>query len=124
MPARRTQIVPEPDSAALPVPIRGSAAVAAPRLPLGHVVLVRRRRRWCCLPSRLGIFDLIKDFFARNAELGWLGLALVILAALSLAVIGIREAAGLLRLANVEHLHQRAADVHRARTIATTAACW
>ncbi len=84
---------------------------------------------WCAagglvlLAIALGIFDLIEDFFARNAELGWLGLALATLAALSLAVIGIRETAGLLRLANVEHLHQRAADRHRGRS-RSPAACW
>ena len=104
------QVVPEPDSFAVPVPVGASRD------------LPRRGFRWgalfwgaagglVLLAIALGIFDLIKDFFARNAELGWLGLALACLAALSLAVIGIRETRGLMRLANVEHLHQRAADV-------------
>ncbi len=103
-------VVPEPDSAALPVPVRDSRALPRRGFRWGTLF-------WCAagglvlLAIALGIFDLIKDFFARNAELGWLGLALVTLAALSLAVIGIRETAGLLRLANVEHLHARAADV-------------
>jgi putative membrane protein len=103
-------IVPEPDSAALPVPVRDSRALPRRSFRWGTLF-------WCAagglvlLAIALGIFDLIKDFFARNAELGWVGLALVILAAVSLAVIGIRETAGLLRLANVEHLHLRAADV-------------
>jgi putative membrane protein len=103
-------IVPEPDSTALAVPVRDPRVVPRRGFRWGTLF-------WCAagglvlLAIALGIFDLIKDFFARNAELGWLGLALVILAALSLAVIGIRETAGLLRLANVEHLHQRAADV-------------
>jgi putative membrane protein len=103
-------VVPEPDSAALPVPIRDSRALPRRGFRWGALF-------WCAagglvlLAIALGIFDLIKDFFTRNAELGWLGLALVTLAALPLAVIGIRETAGLLRLANVEHLHQRAADV-------------
>jgi putative membrane protein len=101
-------IVPEPDSNALPVPVRD----IAPRHGFRWGALF-----WCAagalvlLAIAFGIFDLIKDFFARNTELGWLGLALACLAGVSLAVIGIREARGLLRLANVEHLHQRAADV-------------
>jgi putative membrane protein len=104
------RIMPEPDSAALPVPVSESR-----NLP-------RRGFRWAALfwsaagalvvlTIAVGIYDLVKDFFARSAELGWLGLALVVLAALSLLVIGLREAAGLMRLANVEHLHERAADV-------------
>ncbi len=103
------QIVPEPDSAALPVPV-------PPR------DLPRRGFRWgalfwsaagalVVLGIAVGIFDLVKDFFARSAELGWLALALVVTAALALIVIGLREAAGLMRLANVEHLHERAEDV-------------
>jgi putative membrane protein len=104
------QVMPEPDAAALPVPVPEARA------------LPRRGFRWgalfwgaagalVALAIAVGIFDLVKDFFARSAELGWLGLALVVLAALSLAVIGLREAAGLMRLANVEHLHARAADI-------------
>jgi putative membrane protein len=107
---RAIEIVPEPDSAALPVPVRDAGALPRRGFRWGALF-------WCAagglvvLAIALGIFDLIKDFFTRNAELGWVGLALVILAALSLIVIGVRETAGLLRLANVEHLHQRAADV-------------
>jgi putative membrane protein len=103
------QIMPEPDSAALPVPM------PARDLP-------RRGFRWgalfwsaagalVVLGIAVGIFDLVKDFFARSAELGWLALALVLTAALALIVIGLREAAGLMRLAHVEHLHERAEDV-------------
>jgi putative membrane protein len=103
-------IVPEPDSAALPVPVRNSPVVPRRGFRWGTLF-------WCAagglvlLAIALGIYDLIKDLFARSFELGWVGLALAILAAVSLAVIGIRETAGLLRLANVEHLHQRSADV-------------
>jgi putative membrane protein len=48
---------------------------------------------------------------ARNRELGGLALALAILATFSLVVIAIRETAGLMRLASVEKLRQRAADM-------------
>jgi putative membrane protein len=103
-------VIPDPDSAALPVPVPDR------REP------TRRGWRWgalfwsaagalVVLTIAVGLFDLVKDFFARSAELGWLGLALVVVAALSLLVIGLREAAGLMRLGNVEQLHARAADV-------------
>ena len=65
----------------------------------------------------LAVTGLIEDLFARSQELGWLGLALAILATVSLVIIGVREAIGLLRLATMERLHQRAAD-----TILTTIA--
>jgi putative membrane protein len=102
-------IIPEPD-AALPVPLRDPQS------------LPRRGFRWgalfwgatgalVLLAIALGIFDLIRDFFARSAELGWLALALAVIAAVSLLVIGAREAAGLMRLANVERLHERAEDI-------------
>jgi putative membrane protein len=120
-------------------PVEEAGAMVCPgmrvaRLPTGEVLpavlqdthdVARRGFRWgtlfwCAagglvlLAMALGIADLIRDLFTRGAEFGWLGLALVILAALSLAVIGTREAAGLLRLAKVEHLHRRASE-----TIAT-----
>ncbi len=57
----------------------------------------------------LAVTGLIEDLFARSQELGWLGLALAILAAVSLVIVGVREAIGLLRLATMEKLHQRAA---------------
>ncbi|HZC57482.1 MAG TPA: TIGR01620 family protein [Xanthobacteraceae bacterium] len=104
------QVVPEPDAFAVPVPVGPSRDLPRRGFRWGALF-------WCAagglvlLAIALGIFDLLKDFFARNVELGWLGLALACLAAVSLAVIGIRETAGLMRLANVEHLHQRAADV-------------
>ncbi|MGD0025879.1 MAG: TIGR01620 family protein [Xanthobacteraceae bacterium] len=71
---------------------------------------------WCAsgglllLAVGLAVTGLIEDLFARSQELGWLGLALAILAAVSLVIIGVREAIGLLRLATMEKLHRRAAD--------------
>jgi putative membrane protein len=58
----------------------------------------------------LAVTDLIDGLFARNLELGWFGSALAVLAGISLSVIAAREAVGLLRLATVERLHQRAAN--------------
>jgi putative membrane protein len=50
----------------------------------------------------------IEDLFAHNLELGALGLALAALAVTSLLVIIVREAAGLIRLAEIEKLRERA----------------
>jgi putative membrane protein len=59
----------------------------------------------------VGITSLITDLFARNQEIGWLGLALAILATVSLVVIAVREATALMRLAAVEKIRQRAAEM-------------
>jgi putative membrane protein len=110
-PARGTvQITPEADPAQLPVPID------APLLP------ARRGFRWgtlfwaatgglVLLGLGLGIVNLIEDLFARSESLGFLGLAFAFAAALALAVVIAREAFGLARLATIEKLHLRAADV-------------
>ena len=104
------QVVPEPDSAALAVPAPEARAPSRRGLRWG-VLFWGATGALVVLAMALGLYDLVKDFFARSVELGWLGLALVVIAALSLLVIGLREAAGLMRLANVEHLHERAEDV-------------
>jgi putative membrane protein len=109
-PDSMVRVVPQPDEAALPAPHPDQHEYRRRSLRWGTLF-------WCAagglllLAIAVGIFDLIRDLFARSPELGWTGLALAILAALSLAVIGIRETTGLLRLADVEHLQQRAADV-------------
>jgi len=103
------QITPEPDPALLPVPIAAQE-------------LKRRGFRWgtlfwaaatglVVLGLGLGVVNLVEDLFARSQSLGWLGLALAIVAALALVVIVAREALGLARLATIEKLHQRAAAV-------------
>ena len=72
---------------------------------------------WCALGGLIllavgvRVTDLIVDLLARNKELGGLALALAILATFSLVVIAIRETAGLMRLASVEKLRLRAADM-------------
>jgi len=63
------------------------------------------------LAMGLAITGLITDLFARNRELGWVGLAFAILAAVSLIIIGVREIFGLMRLAAVEKLRERAAEM-------------
>src|SRR5882724_3225095 len=110
-PARGTvHVTPEPDPAQLPVPID---------VPLAPE---RRGFRWgtlfwgaagglVVLGLGLGIVNLIEDLFARSESLGFLGLAFAFAAALALIVVIAREAFGLARLAAIEKLHLRAAEV-------------
>lgn len=63
------------------------------------------------LGSGLGVANLIRDLFAINDGLGFLGLGLSALVALALVVIIAREALGLIRLATIEKLHARALEV-------------
>jgi putative membrane protein len=110
-PARGTvHITPEADPALLPVPID------APLLP------ARRGFRWgavfwtavaglVLLGTGLGVVNLIEDLFARSESLGVLGVAFASIAALALTVVIAREAFGLARLATIEKLHLRAAEV-------------
>ena len=63
----------------------------------------------------LGVTHLIEDLFARSEGLGFLGLAFASVAALALTVVIAREAFGLARLAAIEKMHQRAAEVLRQR---------
>src|SRR5215472_6470250 len=61
------------------------------------------------LAASMAVTSLIAHLFQYNQGLGWLGLALAALVVLSLMVIAIRETLGLLRLATVEKLRDRAA---------------
>jgi putative membrane protein len=56
----------------------------------------------------LSATQLIENLFARNAELGYFGMALSAIAVIALAVIVGREILGLSRLATIETLHKRA----------------
>ncbi|WP_454624959.1 YcjF family protein [Bradyrhizobium cenepequi] len=110
-PARGTvHVTPEPDPTLLPVPLD------APQ------VAARRGFRWgtlfwaaagglMLLGAGLGVLKLIEDLFARNEGVGFFGLALAVIAAVALIVIIAREAFGLARLATIEKLHLRAAEV-------------
>lgn len=110
-PARGTvQITPESDPSLLPVPID------APLVP------ARRGFRWgtlffaavgglVLLGTGLGVVNLVEDLFARSETLGVVGLAFAVLATLALTVVIAREAFGLARLATIEKLHLRAAEV-------------
>lgn len=104
------QIVPEAEPAQLPIP------VDTPLLP------ARRGFRWgtlfwsavaglVVLGTGLGVINLVEDLFARNEGLGVLGLGLAVIATVALGVVTLRELVGLARLATIEKLHLRAAEV-------------
>jgi putative membrane protein len=107
-PSRGTvRVTPELDPALLPVPLE------APMLP------ARRGFRWgflfwaataglILLGAGLGVSRLIDDLFARSEGLGFLGLGFAFAATLAFAVVVVSETFGLVRLATIEKLHQRA----------------
>jgi putative membrane protein len=110
-PSRGTvRVTPEPDPALTPVPID------TPLIP------GRRGFRWgalfwaalsglVLLGVGLSVTHLVEDLFARSEGLGFVGLACALAVTLALAVIIAREALGLVRLATIEKLHHRAAEV-------------
>ena len=102
------RVIPEDETADLPVPVE------APVVP-------RRGFRWgtllwsalgglVALGVSLAVTRLVEDLFARNDALGFVALALAILAALAFVVIAGREIYGLSRLAMIEKLHRRAQE--------------
>jgi putative membrane protein len=109
-PARGTiQVAREAEPASLPV-------IIAPSVP------EKRSFRWgtlfwsgvfglTVLGVGLGLAQLIENLFARSEALGVLGVTLSATAALALAVITAREVRALMRLAEIESLHRRAAAV-------------
>ena len=103
------QITPESDPAQLPVPIE---APAVPRRGFGWGAMF-----WggiaglVLLGVGLSVTQLIEDLFARSESLGILGLASAFAATLALAVVASRELLALARLAAIEKLHERAAEV-------------
>jgi putative membrane protein len=110
-PSRGTvRITPEADPALLPVPVEAPLIPARRGLPWGAVF-------WSAvgglvlLGLGLSVTQLIENLFARSEGLGFLGLAFAFAAALALAIVVAREAFGLARLATIEKLHLRAAEV-------------
>jgi putative membrane protein len=103
-------ITPEADPVLLPVPVETP------------ILRQQRRFRWgalfwtaigglILLGLGLGVTRLIEDLFARSEGLGFAGLAFAVAATLAFAVVVVREAFGLARLAAIEKLHLRAAAV-------------
>jgi putative membrane protein len=107
------RVTPEPDSALLPVPLEHvRMPPARPGLRWGAVF-------WTALGGLvllglgLSIAHLIEDLFARSEGLGFLGLGFAAVAGLALTIVIAREAVGLARLATIEKMHLRAAQVLR-----------
>jgi putative membrane protein len=103
----RTTIVLTPDAEAL-------LDEAPPPLPVPA-----RRSRWgtlfwaavgglVSLALGMSVSRLVEDLFSYATWLGWVGAALAALAAIALLALAAREAAGLMRLARIEGLHERA----------------
>ncbi len=90
--------------------LEATAAVAAP---------APHRRRWLglfftalagiiAMAIGVGIDNLVRDLFDRNEWLGWLALALLVLAAVALFAMALREIVALMRLRRVTHIHAQA----------------
>lgn len=103
-------ITPESEAPQLPVTIEPAMAPAERRFRWG-VLFWGAVGGLVLLGAGLGVAQLVENLFARSDTLGVLGLALTSIAILAFLVIGAREAAGLLRLAAIEHLHARATRV-------------
>jgi putative membrane protein len=102
-------ITPESDPALLPVPLEAAIPVK-PAFRWG-TVFWSATAGLVLLGVGLGVVKLIEDLFARSETLGMVGVALAFIAALALIVVTVREALGLTRLAAIEQLHRRAAEV-------------
>ena len=101
------RVMPEPERADITVPTQAPVPVAPRRFPWGTVF-------WSSLGGLvvlglgLATVNLIQDLYARIAWLGAFGAALAGLAVLAFLVICCREVIGLVRLASLEKLRQRA----------------
>lgn len=104
------RITPEAEPELLPVPLETRPAAVRRRFGWGTLFWTATAGL-VVLGAGLGIVRLIEDLFARNETLGWLGLGLAAAAGLALAVVTGREVFGLMRLAAIEKLHARAAEV-------------
>lgn len=101
-----------------------AAAEEAAALARGLSVAVKpvtRGRRWLALllsaltglillAIGIGVDNLVRELFARNDVLGWIGVVFAALAVLALAVLAFREIRGILRLAQVHRIHTRATE--------------
>jgi len=102
------QLQAEPDFDAEVVMIRDPSR-SSPRRVRWGVLFLSAFGGLVLLAAGMAVTSLIADLFQYNRGLGWLGLAFAGLAALSLMAVAIRETMGLLRLATVEKVRDRAA---------------
>lgn len=101
-------ITPDPELDNLPVPV--SPAPKPRRLRWGTLFWTAAGGL-VSLAFGIAVTHLIEDLFARSELLGYTGLVLAGLAAFALLVIVLRESWALFRLARIEKLHARAAQV-------------
>ena len=124
-PPRRVAIEAQPDV---------FAREAAAEQPAGEVAIEVAQRRGMLrlgLPGWAGLFwsaigglvsiavglwvdRIVEDLFARVPGLGWVAVALAVVAVVALLALAIREILGVARQRRVAHLHKRLADAHAA----------
>jgi putative membrane protein len=111
-PARGSiRVTPEVEPASLPVPLEEPPIAPAQRALRWGAVFWSAIGGLVLLAAGLSVTQLVDNLFARSEGLGFLGLTLAAIAALAFAVVVAREAFGLVRLAAIEKLHRRAAEV-------------
>jgi putative membrane protein len=103
-------VTPETDPALLPVPLE-PVIVPERRGPGWGTVFWSAVAGLILFGLGLSVVNLVEDLFARSEGLGYLGLGFALAAALALVIVIAREAFGLIRLATIEKLHLRAAEV-------------
>jgi putative membrane protein len=99
-------ITPESDPDAVPA-VQPPRAVRRRRLPWA-ALFWSAASGLVTLALGIAVTKLVEDLFSRVEWLGYLGLALAVLAGLGLAGMVLREVLGLLRLAAIEDVHGRA----------------
>jgi putative membrane protein len=107
---RAVVVVEATDAFAPPPPAEPSAAVAAPsrRLSLMTKLFWSALSGLLTMAVGLWFWRLIEDLFRTNVYVGWIGVGLLALAVVALAALLAREIGGLMRLAAVEELRQKA----------------
>lgn len=109
-PGHSMHVTQQPEFETLTVTVNRSARAPSRGFPWATLF-------WCALGGLtalaigVAVAGLITDLFDHNKQLGWLGLVLAFAATVSLLVIVVREIVGLLQLAKVEKLRDRAAEI-------------
>jgi len=107
LPRGRTTVVLAPEAEGFLEEVAPLPAPLPRRSPWGRLLLAAAGGL-VSLALGLSISRLVEDLFARAAWLGWLGAALAALAVVAILAVALRESLGLMRLARIEGLHERA----------------
>lgn len=109
--AATVQIAAEAEPAPLlPVAVEAQAATARRSMPWGSIFF-GAVGGLVLMALGLGVIHLVEDLYARNELLGLISGGFAGAATVALLVMLVREAYGLARLATIEKLHRRAAEV-------------